>query len=88
MKTTYFPICQQYFLISTLNNEGSYKIRQMKLQNVLNGGNFLFYKTCPQMFFEGAMWKINKWGETFIRHLWYLVVITKIKIQSSAVSVK
>ena len=40
------------------------------------------------MFFEGGVWKTNKWGETLIRHLWYLVVITEIKIQSSAVAVK
>ena len=40
------------------------------------------------MFSEGGVWKTDKWGETFIKHLWYLVVITEIKIQSSAVAVK
>ena len=40
------------------------------------------------MFFEGGVWKTNKWGEKFIRQLWYLVVITEIKIQSSAVAEK
>ena len=40
------------------------------------------------MFFEGGVWKTNKWGETFIRHLWYLVAITEMKIQSSTVAVK
>ena len=40
------------------------------------------------MLLEGGVWRTNKWGETFIRHLWYLVVITEIKIQSSAVAVK
>ena len=39
------------------------------------------------MFFEGGVWKTNKWRETFIWHLWYLVEITEIKIQSSAVAV-
>ena len=57
-------------------------------QNVCNGGNSLFYKGFSQMFFKGGMWKTSKWGETFIRHLWYLVVMTEIKIQSSAVIVK
>ena len=40
------------------------------------------------MLLEGSVWKTDKWGETFIRQLWYLVVVTEIKIQSSAVTVK
>ena len=75
------------FLFSLLT-KGSYKIRRMKLQNVWNGGNFLFYKRFSQMLLEGGVWRTNKWGETFIRHLWYQVVITEIKIQNSAVTVK
>ena len=39
------------------------------------------------MFFDGGVWKTNKWGEKFIRHLWYLLVITEIKLQSSVVAV-
>ena len=39
------------------------------------------------MLFEEGVWKTNKWGETFIRHLWYIVVTTEIKLQSSAVAV-
>ena len=47
----------------------------------------IFFSTnVSNMFFEGAVSK--KWGEKFIRHLWYLVVLTDIKIQSSAVAVK
>ena len=40
------------------------------------------------MIFEGGVWKTSKWGETFSRHLYYLVVLTEIKTQSSAVAVK
>ena len=40
------------------------------------------------MFFDGGVWKTNKPGEAFIRHLWYLIVITEIKIQNSTVAVK
>ena len=83
-----FPYMSAVSFLFSLLTKGLYKIRQMKLQNVWNGGNFLFYKRCSQMFFEGGVWKTNKWGETFIRHLWYLAVITEIKIQSSAVAVK
>ena len=39
------------------------------------------------MLFEEDVWKTNKWGETFVRHLWYIVVITETKLQSSAVAV-
>ena len=39
------------------------------------------------MFFEGGVWKTTKPGETFIRHLYYIIVLTEI-IQSSAVAVK
>ena len=53
----------------SLLTEGSYKIKRMKLQNVWNGGNFLFYKHFSQLFFEGDVWKTNKWGETFITHM-------------------
>ena len=40
------------------------------------------------MFFEEDVWKTSMWGETFIRQLYYPVVLTEIKIQSSAVAVK
>ena len=40
------------------------------------------------MFFEEDIWKTIKQGETFIRQLYYLIVQTEIKIQSSAVAVK
>ena len=40
------------------------------------------------MFFEGGVWKTNKWGESFMRWPWCLVGVTEIKLQSSAVAVK
>ena len=39
------------------------------------------------MFFEGGVW-ITKRGETFIRHVYYIIVLTEIAIQSSTVAVK
>ena len=52
------------------------------------------------MFFEEGVWKTSKWGEAFIRHLYwgtysllgtfirYLVILAETKIQRSAVAVK
>ena len=40
------------------------------------------------MFFEGGVWIATKRGETFIRHVYYIIVLTEIAIQSSTVAVK
>ena len=51
-------------------------------------GIFFSTNVSDKCFFEGGVWKTSRQGETFISHLKYLVVITEIKIQSSAVAVK
>ena len=37
------------------------------------------------MFFEEDVWKTSMWGETFIRQLYYPVVLTEIKMKLGGV---
>ena len=54
-----FLYVSSIFLLFALNK----RFIQTTLQNVWNGGNFLFYKPFSQMFFERGVWKTSKWGE-------------------------
>ena len=79
-----FPNMSAVSSLFLLLKKGSCKNRNETAKR-LKWRIFFFYK---QMFFDRGVWKTSKRGETFIRCLWHLIVLTEITIQSSAVAVK